>query len=402
MVVLTTAFVTCAKFRCRSSLAAANLLLVSAASPSRARAPPRGLLLQHRHRNKSYLISLNNRIGKVSLCSIAMAATQASEAAADKGLPLGMDETMVDEYASQSKLLQEFVKIPSFGKAWIFNSKDENTSKAMVSIGQSDLLANKRRKFLLNSHISKTASKSVHFQWSPFPTEISGVSAVIPSPSGEKLLLVRSSEDDSPTKLEIWGPCQLENEIHIAKSVHGSLYTDEWFEGISWNQEETFIAYVAEEPPQLKPVFNDHGFQKEGSSEKDCKSWKGQGDWEETWGETYSKKRIPALFVVNISSGEVRPVKGIPRSLSVGQVIWAPSSSYGLVFVAWSSENGFQATPRKLGVKYCYNRPCALYAAPDPFREEAGKPSPEGYKGETTSMIKLTSDLSSAFFPRFR
>ncbi|OEL33391.1 Acylamino-acid-releasing enzyme 1, partial [Dichanthelium oligosanthes] len=386
MVVLTTAFITCAKFRCRSSIAAANLLLFSA-SPSSARAPPRGPLLRC-------------RIGKASLRSIAMATTQASEAAADKGLPLGMDLTMVDEYASQSKLLQEFVKIPSFGKAWIFNSKDENTSRAVVSISQSDLLANKRRKFLLNSQISKSASKSVDFQWSPFPTEISGVSAVIPSPSGEKLLLVRNSEDDSPTKLEIWGPCQLENEIHIAKSVHGSLYNDEWFEGISWNQEETFIAYVAEEPPQPKPVFNDYGFKKEGSSEKDCKSWKGQGDWEETWGETYSKKRIPALFVVNTSSGEVRSVKGIPRSLCVGQVIWAPSSSYGLVFVAWSSDNGFQETPRKLGIKYCYNRPCALYAAPDPFREEAEKPSTEG-ESETTTMIKLTADLSSAFFPRF-
>lgn len=149
-------------------------------------------------------------------------------------------------------------------------------------------------------------------------------------------------------------------------------------------------------------MFNDYGFKKEGSSEKDCKSWKGQGDWEETWGETYSKKRIPALFVVNISrcvyihpeeivykycvfmrnitcscSGEVRPVKQIPRSLSVGQVIWAPSSSYSLVFVAWSSDNGFQETPRKLGIKYCYNRPCALYAAPDPFREEAEKSSTE-------------------------
>jgi len=76
-------------------------------------------------------------------------------------------------------------------------------------------------------------------------------------------------------------------------------------------------------------------------------------------------------------SGEVRPVKQIPRSLSVGQVIWAPSSSYSLVFVAWSSDNGFQETPRKLGIKYCYNRPCALYAAPDPFREEAEKSSTE-------------------------
>ncbi|KAK3157569.1 hypothetical protein QOZ80_2AG0124510 [Eleusine coracana subsp. coracana] len=302
-----------------------------------------------------------------------MATTQVSNAAADKGLPLGMDASMVDEYAAQSKLLQEFVKIPSVGKAWIFNSKNENTSRAMVSFSQSDLLANKMRKFLLNSHISK----------------------------GEKLLLVRNAEDDSPTKLEVWGPCQLENEIHIPKSVHESLYTDGWFEGISWNQEETFVAYIAEEPPQPKPVFNDYGYKKDGSSEKDCKSWKGQGDWEENWGETYSKKRIPALFVVNTSSGEVRSVKGIPRSLSVGQVIWAPSSSYCLIFVAWSSDNGFQETPRKLGIKYCYNRPCALYAAPDPFREEPEKSSTYDDKDETTTMIKLTEELSSAFFPRF-
>ncbi|KAJ1295586.1 hypothetical protein BS78_01G234800 [Paspalum vaginatum] len=391
MVALPTAF-TCAIFHCRFSTTGANLLLVSSAPPrarapsNRTPAPPRGALL---------------RLSKVSLRSIAMATAQTSEEVVDKGLPLGMDPTMVDEYASQSKLLQEFTKIPSFGKAWIVNSKDENTSSAVVSISQSDLLANKRRKFLLNSHISKTASNSVNFQWSPFPTEISGVSAVIPSPSGEKLLLVRNSEDDSPTKLEIWGPCQLENEIHIAKSVHGSLYTDEWFEGISWNQEETSIAYVAEEPPQPKPVFNDYGFKKEGSSEKDCKSWKGEGDWEETWGETYSKKRIPALFVVSISRGEVRAVKGIPRSLSVGQVIWAPSSSYSLVFVAWSSDNGFQGTPRKLGIKYCYNRPCALFVAPDPFREETVEPSTEGNKSETTATLKLTAGLSSAFFPRF-
>jgi acylaminoacyl-peptidase len=53
-----------------------------------------------------------------------MATAQVSDAATDKGLPLGMDASMVDEYAAQSKLLQEFVKIPSVGKAWIFNVKN--------------------------------------------------------------------------------------------------------------------------------------------------------------------------------------------------------------------------------------------------------------------------------------
>lgn len=67
-----------------------------------------------------------------------------------------------------------------------------------------------------------------------------------------------------------------------------------------------------------------------------------------------------------ICSGEVSAVEGIEKSLSVGQVVWAPLAeglSQYLVFVGWSSEK------RKLGIKYCYNRPCALYAIRAPFCE---------------------------------
>lgn len=49
------------------------------------------------------------------------------------------------------------------------------------------------------------------------------------------------------------------------------------------------------------PVFDDSGFKGGGSFNKDCGTWNGQGDWEEDWGETYSKKRRPALFIVRIS-----------------------------------------------------------------------------------------------------
>lgn len=73
------------------------------------------------------------------------------------------------------------------------------------------------------------------------------------------------------------------------------------FEGVSWNSDETLIAYVAEEPSSTKPVFNNTDYMKGGCAEKDCGSWKGQGDWEEDWGETYSAKRQPTLFVINIS-----------------------------------------------------------------------------------------------------
>nr|XP_019709014.1 acylamino-acid-releasing enzyme 1 isoform X1 [Elaeis guineensis] len=334
-------------------------------------------------------------------------AMQVPGAVSEKGMPLGIDAATEEEYASQAKLLQEFSNIPIIDKAWIFKSDSANCSRAMFSVGQVNLLANKKRTVILSSHVSKTSKQSVDFQWTPFPIEMTGVSTVVPSPSGSKLLVVRNKENESPTQLEICGPSLLEKEIHIPQSVHGSIYNDKWFEGISWNHKETLIAYVAEEPSPLKPAFNDLGFKKEGCSEKDSGSWKAQGDWEEDWGETYSKKRKPSLFVVNINSGEVQAVQGISKSLSVGQVVWAPLSFHGcqnyLVFVGWSSENGPNQTPRKLGIKYCYNRPCALYAIRAPFQELKANEVPinDNEMDNFGTAINLTRGLSSAFFPRF-
>ncbi|KAI0516333.1 hypothetical protein KFK09_009005 [Dendrobium nobile] len=323
-----------------------------------------------------------------------------------KDMPRGINETTVHEYDSQAKLLQEFSKVPSIDKAWIFKSDSGGSSRAMFSISQMNFVANKKRKLILSSHIVKTNNKSIDFQWPPFPVEMDGVSAIVPSPSGSKLLVVRNKEDELPTQLEIWGSAQLEKAMQIPRSIHGSLFVDGWFEGISWNFEETHIAYVAEEPALPKPVFDDSGFKGEGSFNKDSGTWNGQGDWEEDWGETYSKKRRPTLFVLQISSGEVQIVNGISKSLSVGQVVWVPSFSSAsekyLVFVGWSSENGPQQTPRKLGIKYCYNRPCGLYAVRAPFGGHDNKAVVETKELEDSAeTIILTADLSSAFFPKF-
>lgn len=98
----------------------------------------------------------------------------------------------------------------------------------MFSCSQPNLLANKMRKFILSSHISKETSNSVNFQWSPFPVEMTGVSVIVPSPSGAKLLVVRNPENESPCQFEIWGAGQVEKEFHIPQSVHGSVYADGW------------------------------------------------------------------------------------------------------------------------------------------------------------------------------
>lgn len=75
---------------------------------------------------------------------------------------------------------------------------------------------------------------------------------------------------------------------------------------------------------------------------------------------------LPVLY-----TGEVRAVKGIETSLSIGQVVWAPSTKdmhQYLVFVGWSSDT------RKLGIEYFYNRPRALYAVKAPiYKSEANE-----------------------------
>ncbi|KAE9617654.1 putative acylaminoacyl-peptidase transcription factor WD40-like family [Lupinus albus] len=345
---------------------------------------------------------LNSIITPISLItkrfSTVSSAIENSKAIAHKEFPLGLDESTEEEYAVQSKLLQQFTNISNIDKAWVFKSNN-GVSQGMFSISQPNVLANKRRKFILSSTISKESNGSVRFQWAPFPIEMSGVSIMVPSPSGLKLLVLRNPESEGPCRFEIWSHSHVEKEFHVAQSVHGSVYTDGWFEGISWNSDETSIAYVAEEPTPAKPAFNGLGYKKGGSTVKDTGSWKGQGDWEEEWGETYAGKRQPALFVINIiTSGEVQAVKGIDKSLSVGQVVWAPSTEgleQYLVFVGWSFAT------RKLGIKYCYNRPCALYAVKVPHHNESQANKSNIHSTEDVQALNLTHTINSAFFPRF-
>ncbi|XP_060187651.1 acylamino-acid-releasing enzyme-like isoform X2 [Lycium barbarum] len=312
-----------------------------------------------------------------------------------KEFPLGLDASSEEEYSSQSNLLQDFTSIPTIDKAWTFTS--DGGSQGMFSMSQPNLLANKKRRYILPCQISKESKSAVSFKWAAFPIEMSNVSMMIPSPSGSKLLVVKNPENDSPTKFEIWGRSLVEKEFCVPASVHGSVYSDGWFEGISWNNDETLIAYVAEEPAPSKPTFTTFGYKKDNSTDKDSGSWKGQGDWEEEWGETYAGKRQPALFIIDVNSGEVRPVEGMGKSLSVGQVVWAPSREglqQYLVFVGWPSD------PRKLGIKYCYNRPCALYAVRAPLSKLEVHQSGTN-AANNVSPIKLTQSISSAYFPRF-
>ncbi|EFJ32660.1 hypothetical protein SELMODRAFT_168303 [Selaginella moellendorffii] len=310
------------------------------------------------------------------------------------------------QLAKQSELLQSFFGIPSIDKAWASPSPRGNGLDVVVAMSQIDLPGNAKRNFMSHLYLPEAGhglDPATNCHWSPFPIQLSGASLVVPSPSGSKVLVVCNTEPaskDSPcsVKLQIWGPMQLLKEVHVPSKLHGSVYTDGWFEGVSWSHDERFIAYVAEEPPVDRPVFG-QAMGKDGQKQEgEAGTWKGQGDWMEDWGECYAGKRRPLIYVADTNSGSVQAVEGIPQDLSAGQVVWAPSSSEGtqyLVFVAWSSFADNFKTPRKLGMKYCYNRPCALYATAAPM---FGSHSLDRTPG---APLKLTATISSAFSPRF-
>lgn len=61
-----------------------------------------------------------------------------------------------------------------------------------------------------------------------------------------------------------------------------------------------------------------------------------------------------------------------------------------LLFVAWPHRStNFPQLSRRLGMVFCFNRPCALYAAPWPQRAQ-----------QAAAAVCLTPSLASAFSPR--
>nr|GFB65762.1 acylamino-acid-releasing enzyme [Tanacetum cinerariifolium] len=61
-----------------------------------------------------------------------------------------------------------------------------------------------------------------------FPNEVTGASLSMPSLSGSKLLAVRNPENGLATHLKILDPFQLEKEIRVPQSMHGSMHEDGW------------------------------------------------------------------------------------------------------------------------------------------------------------------------------
>ena len=163
-------------------------------------------------------------------------------------------------------------------------------------------------------------------------------------------LVVRSGKDAGGDRdgvsLEIWEGGALVSEVLVPPKTHGTLCGDGTFGGVDWSAREGRVVYVAEAPrdgptPEwgmgvTKTALEASGQDLGGdastaSSSKSKKSWKGQGEWREEWGEQLVGRVEPSAFVLDVATGTVTRVAGLPAGRRRGERtrVGAPEASRG-------------------------------------------------------------------------
>lgn len=143
--------------------------------------------------------------------------------------------------------------------------------------------------------------------------------------------------------LEIWDCQCLRKCLNLtALNKHGRVYDDGQFGSLSWSECENKLLYVAEKSKNTSTE----------TQETAC--MKDRNVYREDWGEALSSKSVPVLCVVDLQSGTVRVLQGVPPDVSPGQPLWALGGQ-SVYFVGWYHE------PFRLGLKFCTNRRSALF-----------------------------------------
>ena len=243
--------------------------------------------------------------------------------------------------------------------------------RATVRRSVRDVVANKSRASLQSIIVDTTSGRCVATP--PVPNDPAIVSYTL-SPTGRYACAIKK-EAPPPAPNGKEAASRVVIEIYAVESgallvvcapdaaLHGDPLADSWWGDAVWSPDETMVAYLAEATPPTTPSFFEAAAPaKAGSpalprgSQFDYQA-SGRG---ENWGEKYEAVRLPRLFIADIGSGTVVPVRGIPADVAAGQPEWAPSD--GPVATALLTYTGWACSPRRLGIIYCYQRRCGLYA----------------------------------------
>ena len=172
------------------------------------------------------------------------------------------------------------------------------------------------------------------------------------SPSGSMTFTSTMGKDEKPF-------------IHISASSHslkidvsekhGKILGDSWFGGVTFSHDERFIAYVA--LPKSAKVTT--------SFDAEKNKFPNKFEYKEDWGEKFTGVVSTVICIVDTVTGNVRVLSGTDNE-TIGAPVFSiitgtgtqtnSANNYTLVYTSW------EHNPRKLGMIYCYQRPCALYS----------------------------------------
>ncbi|KAG8534922.1 hypothetical protein GDO81_029920, partial [Engystomops pustulosus] len=162
-------------------------------------------------------------------------------------------------------------------------------------------------------------------------SEIKGELLSRESPSGALKAVLRETKNKSGAEvqfLEVWDRNRKVKSISLtALDKHGKVYEDEQFGCLSWSHSETHLLYIAEHKrPKSKSFFDAADpitEEEEGGATKTSKGE--QFVLHEDWGEGLVDRSLPVLCVLDIESGNISVLEGIPNHVSPGQVsMWPP------------------------------------------------------------------------------
>ncbi|KAJ7316674.1 hypothetical protein JRQ81_002836 [Phrynocephalus forsythii] len=184
------------------------------------------------------------------------------------------------------------------------------------------------------------------------------------SPSGRQkaVFTYHLEKGQKQEVLEVWRNIGRVRNINLtALDKHGKVYTDEQFGCFSWSSSEEQILYVAERRRSKAQTLSPQDRSPRGEKPSEAGTASHHALFQDekfvyydNWGEALADKSVPVLCVLNIETGEVSVLEGIPGHISPGQALWSPDDT-GVVFVGWGHE------PFRLGLSACSNRRSALF-----------------------------------------
>ena len=289
---------------------------------------------------------------------------------------------------------------PRIDGGWIrssssYESDADTDGKSDINVtllkSQMNYRENESRK-LVSQYPGVIDSHRGRIQWMTegLPQQVEG--SMKPSPSGNRIAVIRSKTKNSTTtfRLEIWGRASLLQSFDLSQA-HGDILTDDWFGALNWSPDERFVTYVAKPKPsstasgkawwdnypELVKVKTEETSKSGQGAEQDaqekdsqCNPNKGLGDrfhYKEDWGERFNEVTETRIFIASVESGRIietpLPAKTNNKGEesdgsddpTVGQPVFSACGKW-IFYVLW------WPLPYRLGIIYCFHRPCAIFA----------------------------------------